>query len=100
MSTCIIASGIFGLIMLFSVKNRRYARDALHCLMRYTTFRLCDASLHDRVRATVISRLMINHMGLARFMYRHFEIISWVFIIFVYAFLGCAVYGVATCIIL
>ena len=85
------------LIPIIIVKNRRYAREAFYCLFRYTTFRPCDASLHDVVRATVMSRLMVNHLALARFMYRHFEAISGIFIVAVYAILACIVYGFVGC---
>lgn len=97
MFTCILSSIFVVLIPIVAVTNRRYAREAIHCLTRYTTFRPCDASLHDIVRATVISKLMVNHMALARSMYRHFEAISWVFIMAVYAILGCIGYWFVGC---
>ena len=98
MITCLVALVLRALAFIgwLPVKYKRYARDAFTCLTRYATFRPCNTKLHDRVRATVISRLMINHMRLARFVYRHFEAISWIFSISLYIILGCVAYGIAT----
>jgi hypothetical protein len=98
MITCFVALVLrtIAFVGWLPVKYERYARDSFTCLTRYVTFRPCNTNLHDRVRVTVISRLMINHMRLARFVYRHFEAISWIFSISVYIILGIVAYWIAT----
>jgi hypothetical protein len=97
MVPCLFALGVLSAIGLLSVKYRPYVRDVVHCITSYSTLRPCRTSFHDRIRATTIGLLMTNHLDAARFMNRHFETVTWAFILFLYLFLGVTVYSLYRC---
>ncbi len=78
---CIIALVVFGILGIFSARYRALAREALDCVFRRLTFRKCVSGLDSRLKSTVTGSLMRRSPRLAGFAYKHFEAISWVFLI-------------------
>jgi len=82
---CIIALIVFGTLAIFSAKYRPLAKEALDCVFRRVTLRKCRSGLDKRLKSTITGKVMRKHPTLARFIYKHFEIISWAFLILLIA---------------
>ncbi len=75
---CIIALIVFGIMAIFSAKYRPVAKEALDCVFRRVTLRKCRSNLDVRLKGQITGKLMKKHPKLARFIYKKFEIISWI----------------------
>jgi len=93
MSMCLVALVVLAFLSIFSARYRRWAKEAFQCVTRRLTLRPCNTGFNEKVRAVITSKLMKRHMGLARFAHRHFEAISWVFTIVMFASLAYTAYG-------
>lgn len=70
---------------IFSGKFRPLFKEALDCVGRRITFRPCVSGLDERLKSQITGKLMKKHPGTARFVYKRFEIISWIFLIILFA---------------
>ena len=80
MVVCIIAMGVFAVMGIFSAKYRQLAKDAFSCVKEMFLFKPCTTKLDDRIKNKITGKLM-RVPALARFFYRNFAILSWVFTI-------------------
>jgi len=78
---CIIALIIFSVLALFSARYRPLAREAFDCVFRRVTFRKCRSGLDKRLKGDISGKLMKKHAGLGKFVFKYFEVISWIFLI-------------------
>ena len=78
---CLIALIVFGILGIFSVAYRQIAKEAFDCVFRRVTLRNCESGLDKRLKSQITGKLMRKSPKIARFSFRHFEIISWVFTI-------------------
>jgi hypothetical protein len=78
---CIIALVVFGILGIFSVTHRKIAFEAFNCVFRKTTFRKCNSDLDKRLKSQIVAKVMNKSPKTARFVYRYFEILSWIFTI-------------------
>ncbi|MEM7823872.1 MAG: thioredoxin family protein [Candidatus Aenigmatarchaeota archaeon] len=95
MVICLIAAVVFGFMAIFSARYRGYAREAFHCVFRMATLRKCDTEFDKKLRAAIVGKLM-KWPRFAGFVYRRFEIISWVFVIVFFvslAYTGYSIYN-------
>jgi len=109
MVICIVAMVVFSILGIFSVRWRRVAKEAFHCVFRMIQFKPCDVQLEQKIKSRLTTKLM-KIPKLAKFIYKNFKIISWIFTIAffasmfytVYSLYNLAVYGScspgATCI--
>jgi hypothetical protein len=93
MVICIIALVVFSLMGIFSVGYRRLAKEAFDCTFRSITFRPCKTNLDQRIRAKLTAKLM-NTPKIAKFIYKNFKILSWIFVLIFFASLGYSAYGI------
>ena len=93
MSACLVALFVFAVLGIFSAKYRRWAKEAFDCVGRRLTLRPCQTGFNDRVRARVVSKLLMRHAGLARFAHKRFELLSWVFTLVMFVSLSYTAYG-------
>ncbi|MFH0949138.1 MAG: hypothetical protein V1802_01475 [Candidatus Aenigmatarchaeota archaeon] len=91
MVICIIAAVIFGFLGIFSAKYRGYAKESFRCTFRMATLRKCDTEFDERVKAKITSKLMKRSPKAAGFVFRNFSVISWVFVIVMFASLALTV---------
>jgi len=77
----IIALIVFGVLGIFSASHRIIAKEAFDCVFRRLTLRRCDSGLDKRLKAQITGKLMKGWPRLGRQIYKHFEIISWIFLI-------------------
>ena len=76
---CLLALIAFGILGIFSATHRRVAREAFDCVFRKVTLRKCRTSLDQKLKSQIIGTLLKKNQRLARFTYKNFEAISWVF---------------------
>jgi hypothetical protein len=97
---CIIALIVFSVMSAGSAKYKQLARDALRCVVKNLTLSPCDVGLEQRIKGKITAKLL-GTPRLARFVYRNFTVISWLFtltffaslIYSAYAFYNFFVYG-------
>lgn len=80
MIVCVAALIILAFLSAFSAKYRTYAREAFRCVGRRVMLKPCDTAFDQRVKSKITGKLMM-WPSLAKFTYRHFEGVSWVFMI-------------------
>lgn len=80
MVICIIALPVFAILGLFSMKYRALAGEAFRCLFRTVQFKPCDTGLDVRIKSKFTAKLMW-WPAFARFFYKYFAPLSWIFVI-------------------
>jgi len=81
MVLCIIALFVFSFLSLFSVRYRALAKEAFRCVFLKMTLRPCESGLDNKIKMKIVSRVFDHHEGTGRFVNRHFELLSWIFMI-------------------
>ena len=76
---CIIALIVFGVLGIFSTTHRKLAKEALDCVARRVVLRPCETGFDQRIKSLVVGKFL-RFPWLARPLYRHFEIFSWLLI--------------------
>ena len=92
MVICIIALVVFGIMGIFSAKYRRYARESFNCVFKMVQLKPCDSDFDQRVKSAITSKLM-RFPSLARFVYKNFDAISWIFVITFFISIAGVAYG-------
>ncbi len=82
---CIVGIVIFGILGIFSAKYRYYFREALHCIKRQALLKPCDTEFDNKMKAKITGNLMKISPSLSRLVFRRFVLISWIFIIMLFA---------------
>ena len=78
---CIIAFVVFGIMGVFSAKYRIVAKEAADCVFRRLTLRKCETGLDKRLKNQISGKIAKNRPKLGKFLYKYFEVFSWLFII-------------------
>ena len=88
---CVLALIVFSILALFSARYRPLAREAFDCVFRKVTLRKCETGLDTRIKAQLTSTFLRVSPKMGRAVYKHFELISWLFtILFVVSVAGVA----------
>ena len=90
---CIIAFVVFGILGIFSAGYRKIAKEAFDCVFRRVTFRKCTTGLDKRLKSQITGKLIKKNPKIAKFVYKRFEILSWVFTILLIASVAYSAYG-------
>jgi hypothetical protein len=78
---CIIALPVLAVLGLFSASHRELAREAYECVFRTATFQPCKVDFDQKIKGKVVGRLLTISPPLARFVHRHFVLLSWLLFI-------------------
>ncbi len=78
---CIIALIVFGILSIFSASYRPIAKEAFDCVFRRLTLRKCESGLDVRLKGQITGKIMKRSPKIGKFLYKRFEIISWLFLI-------------------
>ncbi len=78
---CVIALIVFLVLGIFSATHRALAKEALDCVFRRVTFRPCTTGFNEKIKGKVIGKLLNRSVIAARIFNKHFELISWIFVI-------------------
>ena len=90
---CLIALVVFGILGIFSASYRKLAGEAFDCVFRRLTLRKCETGFDTKLKSQIMGRLA-NHQRAARFVYKNFELLSWVFVILMVASFAYSAYSV------
>lgn len=91
---CILALVVFGILGIFSATHRKIAMEAFDCVFRRISLRKCDSGLDKRLKSQITGKLMRKNPVVARFTFRHFELLSWFFtIIFILSLIYAGIGG-------
>ncbi len=83
MVLCLIALPVFALLGIFSVKYRQLTKDALECLFSTVTLRKCRSGLDDKIKSDVTGTFLKYSPQTAKFVYKHYKILSWIILIII-----------------
>lgn len=78
---CIIALIVFSVLGIFSATHRALAKEALDCVLRRVTFRPCTTGFNEKIKGKIVGKLLNRSVLTARIFNKHFELISWIFVI-------------------
>lgn len=78
---CIIAFIVLSILGIFSASNRVLAREALDCVLKRITLRPCTTGFDQKMKAKILGTVIGHSEKAARFINRHFELLSWIFFI-------------------
>jgi hypothetical protein len=76
---CFLALIVFAVLGIFSAKYRDYAREAFDCVFRRITLRKCNTSFDKKMKMKLTGKIMKRNQKLAKVVFKHFELISWIF---------------------
>jgi protein-disulfide isomerase len=94
---CVIALIVFAFLAVFSAKYRPLAKEAFECVFRRVTFRKCSSNLDHRLKSRITGTILRHSPRAGRFVFKYFEVFSWVFLILLLASLvqvGISTYNV------
>jgi len=92
MALCLVAMVVFSILGIFSAKWRKIAKESFQCVFKMIQFKPCDVQLEEKIKSKVTSKLM-KVPQLAKFFYKNFKVISWIFTIAFFASLFYTVYS-------
>lgn len=78
---CIVAAVILSILGIFSAANRKLAAEALDCVFHRITFRPCTTGFDEKMKAKILGKAINRSEKLARFLSKHFELLSWIFFV-------------------
>jgi len=93
MVICIVALVVLSILSIFSARYRTPAKEAFRCVFRMIQFKPCDVYLETKIKNKVTSKLMFAP-SLARFFYKYFKPLSWLFTAAFFVSLGYSAYGI------
>jgi hypothetical protein len=96
---CIIALIVFGILGIFSISYRKLAKEAFDCVFRKFTFRKCRTNLDQRLKGQITGKIMRHNVKAGAFVYKKFEILSFIFTILMMASFIYSAYSVYNLII-
>jgi protein-disulfide isomerase len=91
---CIIAFVVLAILGIFSASNRELAKEAMDCVFRRVTLRPCNTGFDEKMKAKILGSVITRSEVAARFINKHFELLSWVFFLLMLASSIWAVRGV------
>ena len=90
---CILALVVFGVLGIFSATHRKIAFEAFDCVFRKITLRKCETGLDTRLKSQITGKFLKFNPKTGRFVYKHFEVISWIFTILFFVSLAYTIVG-------
>jgi hypothetical protein len=81
MALCLVALPVLAVLGIFSVKYRKLTKDALNCLFKTATLKKCESDLDERIKSGITGNMLRYSPKTAKFVYKNYKILSWVFIL-------------------
>lgn len=78
---CIVAFIVLSIIGVFSASHRTLAKEAFDCVFRRITFKPCNTGFKEKIQAQLTGQLLLKSVPVARFVNKHFEVLSWILFI-------------------
>ncbi|MDO8480777.1 MAG: thioredoxin domain-containing protein [Nanoarchaeota archaeon] len=91
---CLIALIVFAVLGIFSAKYRKLTAEAFDCVFRKMTFRKCQTGLDTRLKVQLSELFMRFNPRVGRFVFKRFELLSWLFTaLFVWSLVAAGIGG-------
>lgn len=90
---CLVALIVFSILGIFSVSYRQLAKEAFDCVFKRVTLRPCTTRFDQKMKSKITAKLM-TFPKIARFVYHHFEALSWLFTISLFLSMGYSIYSI------
>lgn len=90
---CLIALVVFGILGIFSATHRKVALEAFDCVFRKITLRKCRTKLDEKLKSQIVGKTLAKNPKAGKFLFKYFEIISWIFTILMIVSLVYSGYG-------
>ncbi len=81
MVLCIIAAIVLSVLAIFSASHRKLAIESWKCVFNMVQLRPCETGFDEKIKAQVVGAMMLHSKTLARFTYKYFTLLSWIFVI-------------------
>lgn len=81
MVLCLFALPLFAILGIFSATYRQLAKEAFECVFKTVTFQPCNTGLDTRIKTSVVGPIFKRSEMIGKFVYRHFTMLSWFFVI-------------------
>jgi hypothetical protein len=84
---CLVALIVFAVLALLScfgfvsAKYRTYFLEASDCVFKKVTLRKCTTGFDQRMKMKVSTKVSLHNKTLGGFIFRNFEVISWIFVV-------------------
>ncbi|MFH1174732.1 MAG: thioredoxin domain-containing protein [archaeon] len=91
---CLLAFIVFGILGIFSATYRKIAKEAFECVFKRITLQKCETGLDKRLKAQLTGKVMAKHAKLGGWLYKRFELLSWIFIILLFASLAYSLFAI------
>jgi hypothetical protein len=78
---CVIALVVASVLGIFSASYREIAKEAFDCVTKKVTFRPCTTGLDSRLKTRISSSIFRYVPRLSKWVYKHFELCSWIFLV-------------------
>jgi hypothetical protein len=93
MVLCIVALPVFAILGIFSATYRELAKEAVICVFKKATLQPCNTGLDTRIKTSVVGPIFKRSQTIGKFVYKHFELMSWFFVILSIATLAGVAWG-------
>jgi len=93
MVICIIALVVLSVLSTFSATYRPLAKEAFKCVFRTATLRPCESDFDRKVKMFMVMKSAKVSTRLSSFIYKHFKLVSWIFVIIFFLSLYYSVVG-------
>jgi len=84
---------VFAVLGIFSAKYRSYATEAFSCVFNRITLRPCESGFDQKMKMKAVTKAFKFSPKLGKTVYKHFEIISWIFTILLVLSLGYTIFS-------
>ncbi len=90
---CVLALFTFSVLGIFSANYRSLSKEAFRCVFQRVTFKKCETKLDQKIKSKITSKLLKKNPIIAKFVYKRFEVISWIFTLLLLGSMLYSVYG-------
>ncbi len=91
---CLIALIAFGILGIFSATHRALAKEAFDCVFRRVTLRKCNTGFDRKMKMKISSGILQKNKTAGKFVFKHFELLSWILTIITIASLIYSLIGI------
>ncbi len=93
MVLCFVALFVFAVLGIFSAKYRTLAKEAFDCVLRTATLRPCESKLDERLKATLLAKILPHSPSTARFLNKNYQAMSILFTLLFFSSMAYSIYS-------
>lgn len=94
MAICLAAFIVSGFLSIFCARYRTLAKESFKCVLKLIQRKPCDTGLDQKIKSKVTAKLLKKNATLAKFTYKHFSVLSLIFVVLFLSSLFYSLYGI------